>query len=145
MGSALAGSGGFVEEARANRKRYGGAMRQAGILAAGALYALEHNLDRLVQDHENAAMLAAYLRDVPGLEIVHPVQTNIVIVDVSGLGVTAEQVATALKERGVLCGVAAPDRLRFVTHLDVSAEAVRAAGEIAARALPALASAVKVG
>jgi threonine aldolase len=144
VGSALAGSGGFVEEARSNRKRYGGAMRQAGILAAGALYALEHNLDRLVEDHENAALLAAYLREVPGLEIVHPVQTNIVIVDVSGLGATAEQVATALKERGVLCGVAAPDRLRFVTHLDVSAEAVRAAGEIAARALPTLASAVKV-
>jgi threonine aldolase len=145
VGSALAGSSAFVEEARNNRKRFGGAMRQAGIIAAGALYALGHNLDRLVEDHENAALLAIHLREVPGLVIVHPVQTNIVIVDVGGLGVTAEQAAIALKERGVLCGVAAPDRLRFVTHLDVSAEAVRAAGEIAARTLSSLASAVKVG
>jgi len=145
VGSALAGSSAFVEEARNNRKRFGGAMRQAGIIAAGALYALEHNLDRLVEDHENAALLAAYLREVPGLVIVHPVQTNIVIADVGGLGVKAEQAAIALKERGVLCGVAALDRLRFVTHLDVSAEAVRAAGEIAARALSSLAPAVNVG
>ena len=133
MGSVLAGSREFVEEARNNRKRYGGAMRQAGIIAAGALYALEHNLDRLVEDHENAAVLAGYLRQVPGLEIVHPVQTNILIVAVGGLGVTAAHVVAALKEEGVLCGVAAIDRVRFVTHLDVSAEAVKAAGEIAAR------------
>jgi threonine aldolase len=140
VGSALAGSREFVEEARNNRKRYGGAMRQAGIIAAGALYALEHNLDRLVEDHENAAVLAEYLRQVPGLEIVHPVQTNILIVAVGGLGMTAEQAVGALREEGVLCGMAARDRVRFVTHLDVSAEAVKKAGEIAARILPTLGS-----
>ena len=137
MGSALAGSYEFVERARDNRKRFGGAMRQAGIIAAGAVYALEHNIDRLVEDHENAATLASYLLQVPGLEITHPVQTNIVIADVSRLG-GAERVVEALKEQGVLCGVAAPTRVRFVTHLDVSAEAVKTAGEIAARVLPAL-------
>jgi threonine aldolase len=143
VGSALAGSVEFVEEARDNRKRYGGAMRQAGILAAGALYALEHNIDRLVEDHEKALVLAGLLREVPGLEIVHPVQTNIVIADVCALGTTAVQVVAALRGQGVLCGVAAPMRVRFVTHLDVSAEQVRVAGEEAARLLPTLSSSAK--
>ena len=101
VGSALVGSREFVEEARHNRKRYGGAMRQAGIIAAGALYALEHNLDRLVEDHENAAAAGrTTCGEVPGLEIIHPVQTNILIVGVGGLGVGAERVVAALKERG---------------------------------------------
>ena len=99
VGSALAGSYEFVERARNNRKRFGGAMRQAGIIAAGALYALEHNLERLAEDHENAAMLAAYLLQVPGVAIHHPVQTNIVIADVTALG-GADRVVEALKERG---------------------------------------------
>jgi len=143
VGSALAGSVEFVEEARDNRKRYGGAMRQAGILAAAALYALEHNLDRLGEDHEKAQVLADLLGELPGLEIVHPVQTNILIVDVGPLGVTAEQAVTALRERGVWCGEAAPTRVRFVTHLDVSARQVRLAAEEAARLLPTLAAAGK--
>ncbi|MBN1320055.1 MAG: low specificity L-threonine aldolase [Thermoleophilia bacterium] len=138
VGSALAGSGAFVEEARRNRRRYGGAMRQAGIIAAGALYALEHNLERLAEDHEKAAVLAGYLEQVPGLEVVHPVQTNILIAAVGGLGVGAEQVVATLREAGVLCGVAALDRVRFVTHLDVSIEAVKTAGEIVARVLSSL-------
>ncbi len=143
VGSALAGSRAFVEEARHHRKRYGGAMRQAGIIAAGALYALEHNLDRLVEDHANTVTLAGYLRQIPGLEIIHPVQTNILIAAVRGLGVGAEEVVAALKQNGVLCNTAASDRVRFVTHLDVSAEGVNAAGEIATRVLCSLGSAAK--
>jgi threonine aldolase len=135
VGSALLGSKEFIEEARHNRKRYGGAMRQAGIIAAGALYALEHNLERLVEDHDNATVLASLLSEVPGLELTHQVQTNIVIVAVGGLGVGAERAVEALKDQGVLCGAAAADRVRFVTHLDVSAAEVRKAGEIAARTL----------
>jgi threonine aldolase len=138
VGSALAGTKAFVEEARNNRKRYGGSMRQAGIIAAGALFALQHNLERLVEDHENAAMLAGYLEQVQGIRLVHPVQTNIVIVDVSGLGATAAGVVGALQSEGVLCGAAAVDRVRFVTHLDVSAQSVRAAGEIIVQTLPRL-------
>jgi threonine aldolase len=137
VGSALAGSYEFVERARDNRKRFGGAMRQAGIIAAGAVYALEHNVGRLVEDHENAATLASYLLQVPGVEILHPVQTNIVIAEVSRLG-GAERAVAALKEQGVLCGMASPTRVRFVTHLDVSAQEVKTAGEIAARLLPGL-------
>jgi threonine aldolase len=139
VGSAIAGSTEFIEEARRHRKRYGGAMRQAGIIAAGALYALEHNLERLTEDHEKATLLAGLLGEAPGVEITHPVQTNILIVAVTGLGVGAERVVAALKEQGVLCGMAAADRVRFVTHLDVSPEAVRTAGEIAARTLTGLA------
>jgi threonine aldolase len=134
----VVGSTEFVEEARRQRKRYGGAMRQAGIIAAGALYALEHNLGRLVEDHEKATVLAGLLAEVPGVEITHPVQTNIVIIAVGGLGIGAERAVTALNERGVLCGMAAADRVRFVTHIDVSAEAVRTAGEVAAGTLRAL-------
>jgi threonine aldolase len=140
VGSALAGSYEFVERARDNRKRYGGAMRQAGIIAAGAVYALENNVARLADDHANAATLASYLLEVPGVEIHHPVQTNIVIADVSRFGGAALVVDT-LKDEGVLCGVAAPTRVRFVTHLDVSAQDAKTAGEIAARALTALGSA----
>lgn len=138
VGSALAGSKAFVEEARNNRKRFGGAMRQAGIIAAGALYALEHNVRRLAEDHANAAVLAGYLQQVPGVRLIHPVQTNILIADVGGLGVTAAAVIAALQQEGVLCGAAAADRVRFVTHLDVSAQAVRSAGEIIAQVLPGL-------
>ena len=90
VGSALAGSREFVEEARFNRKRFGGAMRQAGIIAAGALYALEHNLDRLVEDHEKARLLAGYLADA-GMRLIHPVQTNILIAEVGSLGLTAAE------------------------------------------------------
>lgn len=138
VGSALAGTREFVEEARRNRKKYGGAMRQAGIIAAGALYALEHNVWRLGEDHANAALLASYVREVPGLRIVHPVQTNILIAEVKELGVGAEQVLEVLRSAGVLCGAASPERVRFVTHLDVSTEAVKAAGEIVVRVLPTL-------
>jgi threonine aldolase len=140
VGSALLGSREFIEEARGHRKRYGGAMRQAGIIAAGALYALEHNLDRLVEDHENARVLAGYLEQVPGVEIAHPVETNIVIAEVGGLGVTAAAVAEALAERGVLCSRVGTSRVRFVTHIDVSATAVKTAGEIAAQVMTDLRS-----
>ena len=138
VGSCLAGSYEFVERARNNRKRFGGAMRQAGIIAAGAVYALEHNVARLAEDHENAATLGDYLLQVPGVAIHHPVQTNIVIADVTLLG-GAERVLETLREEGVLCGAASSTRVRFVTHLDVSARAVKTAGEICAQVLPALA------
>jgi threonine aldolase len=136
VGSALAGSADFIEEARYNRKRYGGGMRQAGIIAAGALYAIENNLERLVEDHEKAAILAGYLQQVDGVRLIHPVQTNILIADVTGLRASAAQAVSALKEHGVLCGMASAERVRFVTHLDVSLASVRAAGEILARVLP---------
>ena len=144
-GSVLAGSKEFVEEARNNRKRYGGAMRQVGILAAGALYALDNNLSRLADDHDNAVRLASFLREVPGLRIVHPVQTNILIVDVGALGLDSEHALKALKEHGVLCGMASRQKLRFVTHLDVSTRRVELAGEVTAHVLTSLSEASGAG
>ncbi len=139
VGSVLAGSRAFVEEARINRKRYGGAMRQAGILAAGALYAIEHNVERLVEDHENARVLGEVLGSLEGLQIIHPVQSNIVVADVGGLGLDASRAVTVLAEAGVLCGAPGPNTVRFVTHLDVDIAQVCWAAETAVRVLDAAA------
>lgn len=135
VGSALAGPEDFIEEARHHRKRYGGAMRQAGIIAAGALYAVEHHVGRLADDHEAAGLLGDRLATIPGVTITHPVETNIVIIDVGGLGLTAEQAIVALAAEGVLCGAADQTRVRFVTHMDVTAEQARRAAEAVARVL----------
>jgi len=135
VGSVIAGSADFIAEARMHRKKYGGAMRQVGILGAACLYALDHNLDRLAEDHENAALLGARLREVPGLEIPHPVESNIVIVEVAGRGLTAADVVPALAAQGVLAGAADHTRVRFVTHMDVTRDQVAAAADAAARVM----------
>lgn len=137
VGSALAGSREFVAEARFNRKKYGGAMRQVGILGAAALYALDHHLERLTEDHEKAAILGARIGGLAGVEIRHPVETNIVIVDVSGLGATADEVAGWLREEGVLASAATASSVRFVTHLDVTLEQVQRAAEVTERVFQA--------
>jgi threonine aldolase len=119
VGSVLCGSQGFVQEARVVRKRMGGGMRQAGILAAGGLHALRHHVDRLVDDHRRARRLAETLASLPGFRIdPHRVETNIVIAGVE----PAERlpsVLEGLRARGVLAGGMGPGRIRFVTHLDV--------------------------
>ena len=133
----LAGDTEFVRRARVHRKRYGGAMRQVGILAAAALWALDHNVVRLADDHANAALLAARLVEVEGALVPHPVDTNIVVLDVAGRGLTAAQVVALLRERGVLASGIGPTTLRFVTHLDVSAAQVAEAAEIVVAVLSA--------
>ena len=106
-------------------------MRQAGILAAAGLYALDHNVERLTEDHQNARILADAVAALPGCAVdPASVQTNIVIADITGTGRTAAQVIEKLKERGVLIGDAGSMRIRFVTHLDVSEAQVRAAAGI---------------
>lgn len=137
-GSVIAGTAAFVSEARYNRKRFGGGMRQAGVLAAAALWALDHNLSRLSADHDNAALLARLLREIPGLQIPHPVQTNIVVADLSGIGPVAVEAAAGLKEEGVLCTVFSDHLIRFVTHLDVDSKQVEFAGKAGARVLSAI-------
>jgi threonine aldolase len=131
----LAGDADFVRRARLHRKRYGGAMRQVGILAAAALWALDHNITRLADDHANARLLAEWLQRVAGAVVPHPVDTNIVVLDVAGRGLTSAQVVAGLRERGVLASGIGPTTLRFVTHLDVSAAQVARAAEIAAEVL----------
>jgi threonine aldolase len=138
IGAALAGSASFIDEAWRLKQQMGGAMRQAGIIAAAALHALDHHVDRLAEDHANARALADGLAGLPGVSLdPELVETNIVFFDVAGSGMTAAEVAErALADRGVRVGAVGPSRIRAVTHLDVSAagidQALEAVGSVLA-------------
>ncbi len=130
VGSALAGSKELIRKAQRVRTLFGGGMRQAGIIAAAALYALEHHVERLAEDHAKAQVLAEAVRQCPGLELVSDaVDTNIVIFHIDPKLGTAQQFATRLQEQGVLTFDIAGQSLRMVTHLDVSREDVQLAAE----------------
>lgn len=121
VGSMLVGSADFIKEARVWRKRFGGGMRQAGILAAAGLVALEESPKRLHEDHANARRLAEGLADIPGIAIdVERVVTNIVIFDIKGTGKTSAEICSRLKDSGILA-IGFGDAIRMVTHCDVSA------------------------
>jgi threonine aldolase len=121
VGSMLAGSADAIAEARLYRKRLGGGMRQAGILAAAGLVALADSPRCLSQDHANARLLAEALAQLPGIQIdTESVQTNIVIFDISALGVTTAEFSDQLKARGILANGVNPTHMRMVTHLDVT-------------------------
>ena len=122
VGSALVGSKDFIDRAHRVRKMLGGGMRQAGVLAAAALYALDHHVERLADDHANARALAEGLQGLPGVTV-QPPQTNILFVDLTPD--KAPGVVDRLRAAGVLC--TGLYRLRFVTHLDVSAADVQRA------------------
>ena len=131
VGSMLVGSRDFIAAARAARKALGGGMRQAGILAAAGLIALEHGPSRLHEDHATAGHLAEGLAQIPGIAIdLAAVETNIVICDVSETGKTSSEIASALKTRGVLAGTVNPRLMRFVTHLNVSSAQCNGALEV---------------
>ena len=114
VGSVLCGSSDFIAKARRLRKMVGGGMRQAGLIAAAGLYALEHQVERLADDHANAALLGSALSEL-GFDV-EPVQTNMVYVQ---MGERADRLKTFCAERGII--LSAAPRLRMVTHLDVSA------------------------
>lgn len=117
VGSVVCGSGAFIAEARRARKLLGGGMRQAGIIAAAGVYALEHMVDRLVEDHENAKLLAQGLARLPMVELdPESIETNIVIFGVRG---DWQGFARAMKRAGVLHTMPAPGRLRMVTHYGI--------------------------
>ena len=135
VGSMLVGSTRFIERARSVRKMLGGGMRQAGILAAAGLIALEEMPKRLGEDHANAKLLAERMADMRQVEIdCATVQTNIVIFKVRGVTDVAPILA-AMKQRGVLAGTAATDQIRFVTHNDVHREACERAAKIVAEVI----------
>jgi threonine aldolase len=131
-GSLVCGPKDLIADARRLRKRLGGAMRQSGVLAAAGLYALDHNLARLPEDHENARRLAEGLGALPGASVLFPVETNLVFVAFTGR--SGAEISQRLAKEGVLANPegSRPDTLRFLTHLDVSRadvdEAVRRAG-----------------
>jgi threonine aldolase len=131
VGAVLAGRRELIEEAWVWKQRLGGAMRQAGIIAAGGLYALEHHIERLAEDHANAKVLAEGLAEIPGVTLdPGEVETNIVIFEVSE---PAAAVAGRLLEQGVRVSQPGPHRLRAVTHLDIARRDVEEAVQIARR------------
>jgi len=130
LGAVLAGSAALIDEAWRYKQMLGGAMRQAGIVAAGALYALDHHVDRLAEDHALARVLADGLAGVPGVTIdAADVETNIVIFEHD----EPERLCASLKEHGVIMGAVGGRRVRAVTHLDVDAEGIQTALEAVER------------
>lgn len=128
VGSALAGPKELIREARRHRKLFGGGMRQAGVLAAAALYALEHHQTRLIDDHLHARMFADAVRESPGLTLQPDViDSNIVIFRVDPARGSAAQFATHLRDEGVWVFAISATQIRAVTHLDVGRDAIQAA------------------
>jgi threonine aldolase len=128
VGSMVVGSRDFIADARIGRKLLGGGMRQAGILAAAGLIALEESPKRLHEDHANAKHLAQQIASTPGIALdPATVQTNIVIFDVSSTGHTADEICGLLAKKGVIAGSTAKYSVRVVTHCDVSRADIDAA------------------
>lgn len=132
VGSVLAGSQDFIREARRYKHLFGGAMRQAGIIAAGGVYALDHNIERLAEDHANAQVLAEGLSSLPGVDIrTEDVETNIVFFELtSEAPVTAHKFVERIQQQGVRMIALGPSRIRAVTHLDVSRRDIEVALDV---------------
>jgi threonine aldolase len=129
IGSALAGSAAFIARARRFKQLYGGGFRQAGMMAAGALHAIEHHRERLVDDHRRARTLAAAMAALPGLEVdVEGVETN--IIRFRSVAMPATELAQRCRERGVVFLAYNRRDLRAVTHLDVSDEDIEVATQV---------------
>ncbi|MCI0419031.1 MAG: aminotransferase class I/II-fold pyridoxal phosphate-dependent enzyme [Acidobacteria bacterium] len=136
VGAVLTGSKDFILEAWQWKQRLGGAMRQAGIIAAAGVYALKHHVERLAEDHAHAKLLAEGLAEIPGLKL-NPkdVETNIVIFDIAQTGLTPQALLERFLEHGLRMSPVFPTRLRAVTHLDVSRAQVEEAAQIVRRVL----------
>jgi threonine aldolase len=128
VGSVVVTDRARAAEARVLRKRLGGGMRQAGVLAAAGAYAVEHHLERLAEDHRRAGMIA----DAVG---VGPVDTNIVPVDLTGTAFDGPRLAVAAREEGVLVSVVGPRRVRLVTSLEIDDDGAKRAADVVARLL----------
>jgi threonine aldolase len=133
IGAAVAGPKDVMEEVWTARKLFGGALRQSGILAAAALYALDHHMERLAEDHANAQVLARAIGGAGGCTVVPP-DTNIVMIDLPA-GKKIERVVEIARKNGVAMSEWSATRIRLVTHLDVSLDDCRKAAEVIARAL----------
>ncbi|HET9254165.1 MAG TPA: GntG family PLP-dependent aldolase [Pseudonocardiaceae bacterium] len=133
LGAVLAGSAELIEEAWRYKQMMGGALRQAGIVAAGCLWALDHHVERLAEDHANAQILASGLAELPGITLdPASVETNIVVFETAGAPKFCERLEA---EHGIRMGALGPDLVRAVTHHDVDAAGVRAAIDAVAAVL----------
>jgi threonine aldolase len=132
VGAVLVGDDDFITTARQWKFRLGGAMRQAGMVAAAGLYALDHNIKRLRIDHDNARLLADRLRAIPGVSVLEP-QTNIVFFDVGGTPISAPDLSRELARAGIRINPESKTSLRAVTHLDVDAAGIEAAADAVRR------------
>jgi threonine aldolase len=136
VGSIIVSDAGTVAKLRPLRRMYGGGMRQAGILAAAGLYALEHNIARLKEDHAHAKALAGQLRKIPSVSIdVEGIETNIVVFEVTDPSRSSSEILGTLKQEGLLINSVGGMSFRAVTHLNVSAQAIEEAGRIFTRVL----------
>ncbi|MBN8193108.1 aminotransferase class I/II-fold pyridoxal phosphate-dependent enzyme [Bacillus sp. NTK074B] len=126
IGSIIAGEHDFIKHARKWRKRLGGGLRQTGIIAAPGLIALTKMRERLGEDHDKARILKETLQSCKGIQVINEVDTNIIVVDVSGTGMTSEQYVEELKRKGVLAVTFGPTLVRFTTHFDVSMDEIEA-------------------
>jgi len=124
VGAVLAGSSEFIERSRRMKHLLGGAMRQAGIIAAAGIYALDHHVERLAEDHANARLLADGLATIPGIRLLHdPIETNIVFFDTGETGLTPQEIGHRIEAQGVRMGSeGSANSIRAVTHLDVTSE-----------------------
>ncbi len=131
VGSLIAGTAAFIDRCHRFRKMFGGGMRQAGVVAAAGLYALDHNVERLGEDHENARLLAEGIRDIPWISLdLDEVETNMVFFDVDVAARPMGEFIEELQQAGVLMRPTAPRRVRAVTHLDVSRQDIERAVKV---------------
>ncbi len=136
LGAVLCGSSAFIDAAWRWKQRLGGSLRQAGICAAACLYALDHNVDRLAEDHANARALARGLAQIPGIEVEEP-ETNLVFFEISGTGLTANQLEERVRREGVMISTMGRTRARACTHLDVDRHGVEIALQVIRQAVAA--------
>ncbi len=132
VGSLVVGSSEFIDSARRYRKMLGGGMRQGGIIAAAGIVALEEMINRLKDDHDNAKLLALGLAEISGISVdMNTVQTNMVLYDVSGLGMTGSEWVTRMKGEGILAGPRENGRVRMVTHRGIEKEDIETTLQVA--------------
>ncbi|MEX0695337.1 MAG: GntG family PLP-dependent aldolase [Rhodospirillales bacterium] len=126
IGGVLAGPADFINEAFRIKHQFGGALRQSGMITSACLYALDHHVERLREDHDNARLLHAGLREIKGITVQNDVcETNLVFFDVGGTRLGAREIATKLLEQGIRIGAQTDTRMRAVTHLDVSRDDIK--------------------
>lgn len=131
FGGVLAGSKAFMDEAWRWKFRFGGGMRQSGMMAAAGLYALDNNIDRLATDHDNARLFAKLISQIPGVALeFEETATNLVFFNISGTGLNTDDVSNALEKRGIRIGCESDTCMRAVTHMDVSRTDIEEAASV---------------